>query len=585
MDFRVLGPVLVRDLVLGAGKHRAVLAVLLLEANRAVRIERLVDLLWADQPPERARNLVSGYVSKVRKALDGRTDVRVETWRGGYRLVVPPDSVDLYRFRRLVQEARGGTGDHAVVDVLSEALALWTGPALVDVDLPGLAPSVTEALEQERVAAFEELVDARLRIGADTDLLRRLGEAVDAHPFRERLVGQHMTALAQCGRPAEALAAYRRCADALRDELGVAPGAALRELERAVRADAFTPPAPRLRPAQLPADLADFTGRTEELAALTPGEGPLVITGMPGTGKTALAVHWAHRMRERFPDGQLHVDLRGEVTPRQALLRLLDGLGVRPEQGDERALSALFRSTVDGKKLLLLLDGATSTAQVRPLLPGSPSCQVIITSSRRLDGLALRCGVRSLRLGGFRSADSVALLQSLLGERALRDPVSVRRLATLCCGLPVAVRTAAVRLAAHPTWPVAHLVEHMADEERWATSLTLPEDDGSFLASAFQELPDGARSLLGYFGLLPREELGASALTTLTNRPQRWVEDGLAALHDAHLLLETVPGVYRLPTVVRLSVKPFLPAREVAAEALERWRYPGVVRLFAVDSA
>ncbi|WP_052408221.1 AfsR/SARP family transcriptional regulator [Allokutzneria albata] len=539
MDFRVLGPVLVRDLVLGAGKHRAVLAVLLLEANRAVRIERLVDLLWADQPPERARNLVSGYVSKVRKALADRTGVRLETWRGGYRLVVPPDSVDLYRFRRLVQQARQATGDNAVIAALSEALALWSGPALADVDLPGLAPSVTEALEQERVAAFEDLVDARLRIGADTDLLCRIREAVDAHPFRERLVGQLMTALAQCGRPAEALAAYRRCADALRDELGVAPGTALRALERAVRTDAFAPPAtttPRLRPAQLPADLADFTGRDAELAALIPCEGPLLITGMPGTGKTALAVHWAHRMRERFPDGQLHVDLRGAVTPRQALLRLLDGLGVRPEQGDERALAARFRSTVDGKRLLLLLDGATSTAQVLPLLPGSPSCQVLITSARRLDGLALRCGAKSLRLGGLRSADSVALLQSVLGERALRDPVSVRRLATLCCGLPVAVRAAAVRLAAHPTWPVSHLVDLLADEERWASSLALPEDDASFLASAIQELPDGARSLLGFFGLLPREELGVSALTTLTHRPQRWVEEALAALHDAHFL-------------------------------------------------
>ncbi|GAA4009103.1 hypothetical protein GCM10022247_34000 [Allokutzneria multivorans] len=585
MDFRVLGPVLVRELVLGAGKHRAVLAVLLLEANRAVRIERLIDLLWADQPPERARNLVSGYVSKVRKALDGRAGVRVETWRGGYRLVVHPDSVDLYRFRGLVREAREATGDDAVVAALAEALALWSGPALADVDLPGLAPSVTEALEQERVAAFEDLVDARLRIGADIDLIGQIGEAVDAHPFRERLVGQLMTALAQRGRPAEALATFRRCADALRDELGVPPGAALRELERAIRADSLTPaPASRLRPAQLPADLADFLGRDAELAALSTGEGPLLITGMPGVGKTALAVHWAHRERERFPDGQLHVDLRGEVTPRQALLRLLDGLGVRPEQGDERALAARFRSTVDGKKLLVLLDGATSSAQVLPLLPGSPTCQVVITSARRLDALVLHSGAKSVHLNGFRASESVALINSVLGDRALRDPVTVRRLATLCCGLPVAVRSAAVLLAAHPAWPVSHLASRLADEKRWADSLALSED-GFRMVSALRDLPEGARELLGYFGLLPREDLGTEALTLLTKRPRWWVEEGLSTLHDAHFLAETVPGVYYLPTVVRLCAKSFLPEHEEADAALERWRYPGVVRLFAVGSA
>jgi DNA-binding SARP family transcriptional activator len=374
LRYRLLGEVTAQDGPLGGGKPRTVLAALLLHANQVVSDRRLCELVWGDNPPATVRSQLQIYVSGLRKLLGPDT---IRRQHGGYLITVRPGELDLDVFEKLLEQSR-----------FREALALWPGPALL-----GCTESFVDTmrLDERRLTAFELLFDTELAQGNGNALVPELRRLVAEHPHRERLAEQLMLALHDTGRTAEALDVY----SAARHRLGIEPGGRLRELHRRLRP---------VVPAQLPHAREDFTGRQAELAAL---DGDLsdwsgssvrirVLTGGPGVGKTALALHWAHRVRDTFPDGQLYVDLARTDSP-TALAALLRSLGTDrvPGPTDERA--ALFRSLLADRKVLLLLDNAADADQVRPLLPGR-SALVLVTSRAPLTGLVARDGARALPL-------------------------------------------------------------------------------------------------------------------------------------------------------------------------------------------
>jgi DNA-binding SARP family transcriptional activator len=401
-----------REVELGPARQRCVLAALAVDAGRVVAVDRLVDRVWAPDVPRRARATLQSYVSRLRQVLAGQDGLDIERRPGGYVLLA--EETDLRCFRDLCARARGAADGATAARVLAEALAMWRGEALTGLDSEW-ARAERDQLHQERLAAEHDLVDARLRAGHGEELLAVLSARVAEHPLDERVAGQYMVALSRAGRSADALAHYRRLRARLVEELGADPGAALQELHQRILGGATAAGGgagvePVAVPRQLPAAPAPFVGRRDELDRLaTSGAGTVVVSavaGAGGIGKTWLTLHWAHRCAGRFPDGQLFVDLRGfspegPPMPAETALRgFLDALGV--ESGrvpvDPHAQAALFRSLVAGRRMLLVLDNAADTAQVAPLLPGSETCTVVVTSRNRLPGLITAHGARHLLL-------------------------------------------------------------------------------------------------------------------------------------------------------------------------------------------
>src|SRR5262245_26715543 len=411
----MLGPLRVRTgegwVPVAADQQRLVLAVLLSDIGHAVTTEHLVDAVWGDRPPRRAVNTVHAYVMRLRRLVgDG-----VLVTRGrGYEMAVSEDDVDALVFERLIAAGRtelGAGRPESGAARLTEALALWHGPALADVPAnPSLASRVTH-LEQLRLATQEDRAAALLDLGRHELVVDELHRLVGESSLRERRWVLLMTALDRSGRRAEALETFHRARRVLRDELAVEPGPELQRLQQAILASGEpepAEPAALVVPAQLPADVMGFTGRESYLGQLDdllrtdmgPAATAVVIPAIAGTagvGKTALAVRWAHRVRDRFTDGQLYVNLRGHASgppmrPIDALSRFLHALGVPPEQipSDVDEAGALYRSRLAGKRVLVLLDNATDADQVRLLLPGSPGCLALVTSRERLTGLVAR---------------------------------------------------------------------------------------------------------------------------------------------------------------------------------------------------
>ncbi|SHJ90949.1 DNA-binding transcriptional activator of the SARP family [Nocardiopsis flavescens] len=450
---------------LGGSKRRTVLAALLLRQNTSVPDDLLVDLLWGEDPPANARSRLQGHVHELRKRLGAGTIVRCGH---GYRAAVPDGATDVRAFAALRRRARAehdrGEPD-AVVRTLRTALALWTGPALNGVE-PALADRARPELEEARLGALEELHDAELRCGRFGAVLPELRTLCAAHPTRERFTGLLMSALHGTGRTGEALEAYEALRTLLRERMGIEPGECLRRLhlellttDRApVPADSGRPaPRPAVRPAELPHGLRELVGREREVRTLDglldrSPDALLLITGVSGVGKTALALHWAHTVRDRFPDGQLYMDLGGSerpVDPREALRQMLRSLGVDPRRPPAGATdpAKLFRSITADLRLLFVFDDAACAEQVTPLLPGGRGSAVVVTSRSGLVPMVALRGARRLALDVLSEESSLELLLRVAGPRALAS-VSGPDLADGCGRLPLALCLTAARLGA-----------------------------------------------------------------------------------------------------------------------------------------
>jgi len=596
--WRLLGPLGLRTAEswagVGAPKLRALLAVLLVEPGRVVSIERLVDELWGEDPGPGVRKLVSQYVFRLRR-LAADPDARVlVTEAPGYRLAITADEVDAGRFEALLAEGRAALRDQdaeRAADLSARALSMWRGAALADVPRGPLVAAEASRLEELRVAAIELRIEAGLRCGQADDFVPELRRLIAADPLREPFWYQLMRVLDQGGRPAEALAAYARVREILADELGADPGPDLQELHRRILAGQPVPDAParddRGRagaavPRQLPAAVRHFVGRTRELAMLSGyldaesgAEDGLVISaiaGSAGVGKTALAVHWAHQVADRFPDGQLYVNLRGydpgaPMPAAEALAGFLRALGVPgrdiPAEADERA--AQYRGLLAGRRVLVLLDNAASAEQVRPLLPASSPCVAVVTSRDALAGLVARDGARRLDLELLRPADAEELLTRLIGERAAADPEATARLAAQCARLPLALRVAAELAAAQPALALTELVGELADQQRRLDFLQADDDPRTAVRAVFswsyRHLDAGAARTFRLAGLHPGPDFECYAAAALAGTGLAPAQRLLDLLTRAHLVQRTGPGRYSLHDLLGAY------ARELSAQA------------------
>jgi DNA-binding SARP family transcriptional activator len=583
MRFRLLGPLEIvsdsgRGCAVSAARQRVVLSMLLLDGGTVVSAEQLADALWEHTPPITARGQVQICVSALRKTLAklGLAD-RIVTRPPGYLITVADGELDLHEFDRMTaqaQQAAAGGRLHAAAAAYDEALALWQGSALADVESRALHATVAR-LEERRLATIEDRIDVELRRGHHQAVVGELRELIAAHPLRERLHAQQMRALAGAGRQAEALAAYRSARRMLVDELGLEPGRELRRLERVILTggepapqapdppDSGPAPGPVSVPHLLPVDPGLLTGREGPLAAVRAAAGnrstaPVVaISGPPGAGASALAVHAAHTLVPAFTDGQLYARLRGPddhpLDPAGVLGRFLRALGVRradiPDGLDERA--ELYRDQLAGGHVLIVLDDAADERQVLPLIPGSPGCSVLVTSHRRLTGLT---GAYRVHLAALRPPDAVRLLAGVLGRpRVDAEPDAAAELAALCDCLPLALRVCAARLAARPHWTLEHLVSRLRDPARRLDELSAgPLDVRARFATGLDGLSPTARAL---FCKLPATTgvFGSRLATRLLPGHHR-AEDALEELVDAQLVTATAgPSPrYRLAGLARL---------------------------------
>jgi DNA-binding SARP family transcriptional activator/tetratricopeptide (TPR) repeat protein len=581
VEFRLLGDIEMNvdgtPVTIGYAQLRSVLAVLLVEANRTVPVDQLVDRIWRDRRmPHRPRGAVQHNVTLLRQTLAAARDVTI-AWRSpGYRLTADPDTIDLHRFRALVSQARTA-GDEQAVALLEQALRLWRGEPFSGLD-SGWLVSLRATLAQQHLAARLDLNDAELRRGRHAGMVAELADWVRRYPLDERLAGQYMTALCRDGQQARALAHFEQLRGLLVEQLGADPSAPLRELHRRILvADpvlAGTPAvsAPSAVPRQLPARPRLFFGREREIARLTAaldeagGSGGALmicaIGGPGGIGKTWLALHWAHQRLHRFPDGQLHINLRGfdpsgePVAPEAALREFLEALGVPataiPSGVDARA--ARYRSLVAGRRMLILLDNARDAAQVVPLLPGSPTCCVLVTSRQRLTGLVVANGAHPVELDVLAGSAAGDLLAGHLGrDRVAREPDAAARLLSFCAGLPLAISIVAARAAVQPGLALSALV----DELRALPALAAMDTGDSStslratLSWSHRALPAAPAEAFGLLGLAPGPDIGVAAAASLAGTSDVDIRTVLRCLQDASLVRQQEPGRFRMHDLVR----------------------------------
>ncbi|MFC0429492.1 BTAD domain-containing putative transcriptional regulator [Kutzneria buriramensis] len=583
MEFRILGPleVVVDGQVapIGAAKHRTLLACLLLRANRVVSVDELVDRIWDGDTPHRSKATLQTYVMRLRQVLGDPSVIR--TAPDGYLISVDADHLDLLRFTDLAAAAQStlATGDlPTAAELYGQALALWRGQPLVDVPSDVLHREEIQRLVERRLEVLERRIEVELSLGRHTDLIPMLRAVTGEHPFQERFWGQLMLALHRSGRQVEALEAFRQISRLLAEELGVGPGERLRALHQAVLRDdpGLAPPERSPRPpskavpSELPADLVDFVGRQEVsdriahrlLAGNTNTAVPLVtLSGPPGIGKTALAIHVAHQVSGHFPGGQLYVNLRGyapgpPMSTVDALTRFLRALGVPPSQIplDVEEQITLYRSCMAGRQVLVVLDNAAAAEQVRPLLPGSPGCAVLVTSRDTLLGLTALQGARPVGLDALTPDEATGLLGKMLGAEAVNaEPEAVVELAQLCANLPLALRIAAANLANRPG--VANYVAQLRQGNR-LDALVVDGDDEAAVHTAFDlsyhALKPAARQLFRLLGLIPGPDFtaeAAAAVASLRLDESQRLLDRLAA---ANLVQQHSPGRYQLHDLLRL---------------------------------
>src|SRR6266576_4766963 len=648
MRFRLLGPVEVRAgedwRGIGAPKWRSALATLLIHPGQIVSADTLISELWREDPPARAANLVSIYVLRLRRLMDDPDGHLLVTRAPGYQLRVAGDDTDALLFEAMVRDGRRAfaAGDpERAAGRLTEALGLWHGRPLADVPPTPLVEAEAERLSELRLGADELRITAELALGGHDQAVAGLRRLLADHPLREGLWLLLMRALDGAGRHAEALEAYGQARDAISGQRGVDPGAELRQLHADLLAKdtapagavfvpggavlapgRATPPgtppllgglpappdppgparrgrqAPAVRPAQLPADIADFTGRDEQvkrLSDLLSGTGAsgdpgavriAVVAGAGGLGKTSLAVHAAHRVRRRFPDGQLYVDLLGATAapllPADVLARFLRDLGVDgrdiPVDEDERA--ARYRTTLARRRMLVVLDNARDAAQVRPLLPGSASSAVLVTTRSRMPDLA---STKLVDLNVLDDDEALKLFVKVVGEqRPAAEPEATAELLDACAGLPLAIRICAARLVTRSGWTIRAMAGRLTDEHRRLDEMRAGDlaVRASFEVS-FTSLPpstdkQGIDPALAFrlLGLWQGPSISAAAAAALFGVPEYSAEDALEVLVDTHLLESVATDRYRFHDLLRVYA-----AERAEADLLAAERDAAVARL------
>jgi DNA-binding SARP family transcriptional activator len=588
-QFRVLGAVEAhvdgRAVDLGPARQRCVLVALLVDANHVVSVEQLMNRVWDGDLSK--RGTLYSHVSRLRRALTGAADVEIARRSGGYLLTVDPMSVDLHRFRHLIELARR-TSDPAQY---ARANGLWRGEACADLESTWIG-QLRASLHLERRAAQVDCNDLMLRQGKHAEVLKEFAAGRADHYLDERLAGQLMLALYQAGRRAEALQVYQDTRTALVDELGLEPGPDLQDLHRRMLADdvdAAPLTEPGAVPRQLPGDVAHFTGRHEQLTELhgyversqRMASSPttvVAIDGTAGVGKTALAVRFGHQVVERFPDGQLYLDLRGygpapPMITTDALALLLRGLGRAPEHvpTDAQELAAAYRSQLADRRILIVLDNARTAEQVRALLPGTAGCLVVITSRSMLTTLD---NVGHVHLGVLSEQEALTLLTRLVGqERIDEEPEAAAAVVRLCARLPLALRIAGARLAARPRWGVATLVARLSDEEHRLAELAVGDlavrtgfavSHRALLESDDPVDRDAGRAFR-LLGALRWMDMTVPVAAALLDVDRRRAQNALERLVDGHLLEPATPGRYRTHDLLRLF------ARELAQREETTW--------------
>ncbi len=588
VQFGVLGPLLVIAGDSGepepglAPRLRTLLAVLLWRPNQPVPVDELAELVWDGAPPSGTREATRALVMRLRKRLGEQVAARIVTRAPGYAIEVSGDELDASRFETLTAEA--GAAAHAgrwgqAARTEAEALGLWRGAALADIGSERLRDQWVPHLDWLRMQALEWRIEADLHEGRHGQLIPELRDATALHPLHERFHGQLMLALVRSGQQAEALAVYEQARIELDHELGVGPSSELRQLhERILAQDASlmpalaqaesvaAGPAPGV-PRQLPAAVTWFTGRSGELAELAQmleqveagAPGTVVISaigGTPGVGKTTLAIHWAHQVAAQFADGQLYVNLRGfdrtdaPVTPAEAIREFLDALGVPPDRIPPTldAQASLYRSMLSGKQALIVLDNARDEDQVRPLLPGSPGCVVLVTSRNQLTGLAARNSASLITLDVLTAAEARQMLIARLGaSRAAAEPAAVAQITDLCGHLPLALAVAAARAVARPKLPLVVLAAELSDSSDRLNALAVADVAASVrtvFSWSYQQLSPAAADMFRLLGLHPGPEISVAAAASLAAGGVAQASRALAELTGAHLLTEHARGRY-----------------------------------------
>ncbi|WP_051571468.1 AfsR/SARP family transcriptional regulator [Cryptosporangium arvum] len=601
MQFSVLGPVRAwrgeDELDLGPAQQRSVLAALLLRAGSPVSLYEFIDVLWGAEAPGTAINIIHRYIGRLRRVFEPELSARepgrwLARGAGGYRLDVSTDDVDLLQFRALRQRAAHLDAESAAeaAELLLSALELWGGPPGAGLPPQVAAHPLVTAVEGERLLAVKEAAD-RTAATADPVLAERLllplRQCAAEHPYDEDLQARLIRTLRAAGRQAEALEVYSAVRLELAEALGLDPGPELRAAQQAVLQPSAEPEVgepeapdapmrtPAARPAQLPADVFGFTGRRAEIAALEtlvddgdgddePGFPIVTFGGMAGIGKTTLAVHVAHRLADRFPDGQLYVDLRGfhpgdsAVSPTEAVRLFLDALGVPAQRvpTDPDARIALYRSLLADRRMLVVLDNARDTDHVRSLLPGSAGSLTLVTSRNPLQGLVAREGARSTPLDLLSDDEAHEFVVRRLGSaRIAGQPNVIAELVALCGGLPLALAIVCARAALHPTFPLSTVADEL-HESRDSLQAFAGEDPASDARAVFswsyRALSPAAARLFRLLSVHPGPECSIAAAAALAGQCPADVRPVLAELAQVQLITERAPGRFSTHELLRV---------------------------------
>jgi DNA-binding SARP family transcriptional activator/tetratricopeptide (TPR) repeat protein len=585
VDFQLLGPVRMGQcgevVPVGVRKQRFVLAVLALEVNRLVPVERLIDLIWPDEPPKTARGIIHGHISSLRAVLDrlkaARDGVCLRREDSGYLLECDPELVDAHRFIALAERAVADTDPGRRLGMLDEALGLWRGPALAGTAPEPVRCMLCRHLDEARLAAIEHRLDAMMQLALYAPVIGELTGLSAEHPERHRFTELLMTALHRTDRSGEALAVYQDLKHRLAEELGIDPPAPLQQLELDILRSDKAPPAGVDRaavvPAQLPADVPGFCGRQDvltQLDSVLPGAGGRpptmvisVISGTAGVGKTALATHWAHRVRDRFPDGQIYLNLRGFdssgalLAPAEAVEQALDALQVPGQQlpATLEGRVGLYRSLLADRRMLVVLDNARDPNQVRPLLPGAPGCLVLITSRNPLTGLVAADGAHPVGLDLLPPAHARELLARRVGPRRIaEEPEAVEQIVQCCAGLPLALTIVAARAAVHPRLALAELAAELSSPAGRLEALSGDDPQTDIRAVfqwSYQALTQPAARLFRLLGLLPGTQISVPAAASLAAMGVSEVRRVLTELTRVSLVTDHAPGHYTLHDLLR----------------------------------